>query len=201
LHVKGQWRVWLPLALMMLVFALTRWPGVMPQNFSAAYALAFCAGVYFPRGVRWWLPLGTLFGLDLLLNAFYYHVSLVDGYTLFKLGAFALLIWLGTLFQARKSWLALLSGGLLGALLFYVVTNIASWIFDPGYPKTLSGLIQALTTGLPGYPPTWTFLKNTLLSGGLFTGLFCGGMKLAEAAEEAKEEDEEPGEEAVPEEA
>jgi len=36
----------LPLALM-LVFALSRIPGMLPQNFSAAYALAFCGGLYF----------------------------------------------------------------------------------------------------------------------------------------------------------
>ena len=173
----------------------------MPQNFSAAYALAFCAGVYFPHKVRWWLPLGTIFALDLLLNLFYYRVTPVDAYTLIKLGAFAALIWLGTCFNKRRSWLALLSGGLLGALIFYLVTNTASWLFDPGYPKTLQGWIQALTTGLPGFPPTWTFLRNTLLSGGLFTGLFCGAMKLADAAEEAKEEGEEPADDAVPEEA
>jgi len=40
--VKG--KIALPLALM-IVFALSRVPGMMPQNFSAAYALAFCAGV------------------------------------------------------------------------------------------------------------------------------------------------------------
>ncbi len=186
---------------MLVVFAVTRWPGLMPQNFSAAYALAFCAGVYFPKSIRWWAPLGTLLVVDLLLNTFYYHVSPLDAYIVVKLAAFALVIWLGTAFHSKKSWLTLISGGLLGALIFYVVTNAASWLFDPGYPKTLRGLIQALTTGLPGYPPTWTFLKNTLLSGGLFTGLFCGGMKLSEAAEDAKEEEEETGEDAVPEEA
>ncbi len=199
--VSDRMKFWLPLALMMIVFAITRWPGLMPQNFSAAYAMAFCAGVYFPKKIRWWAPLGTLLLLDLALNALYYHVFIFDGYTLVKLGAFSLLIWLGTQFHPKRSWLSLLSGGILGALIFYVVTNVASWSFDPGYPKTISGLIQALTTGLPGFPPTWTFLKNTLLSGGLFTGLFCGVMKLSEAAEESREEEEEPGEEAVPEEA
>jgi hypothetical protein len=69
--------------------------------------------------------------------------------------------------------------------------------------KTLNGWWQALTTGLPGYPPTWMFLKNTLLSGGLFTGLFAGVMKVSEALEEAEEKEpaEESGEEPVPEEA
>ena len=93
---------------------------------------------------------------------------------------------------------------MLGALLFYFITNTASWIFDPGYPKTLQGLLQALTTGLPGLPPTWMFLKNTLISGGLFTGLFTGVMKMSEAAEEAEETEEENAEgceKPVPEEA
>jgi len=198
-EVKDKWRFWLPLALMMIVFAVTRWPGLMPQNFSAAYAMAFCAGVYFPPRVRWWLPLGLLFIMDFALNA-YYGAPLVDGYMAFKLAAFALIVWLGTVFSSKRSWLFLLAGGLLGALVFYLITNCASWLFDPGYPKTLRGLLQALTTGLPGYPPTWTFLKNTLLSGGLFTGLFCGAVKLGEAVEESEEE-EKAGEEALPEEA
>src|SRR6185437_6736288 len=38
--VKEKANLWLPIALM-VVFALTRWPGVLPPNFSAAYALAF----------------------------------------------------------------------------------------------------------------------------------------------------------------
>jgi hypothetical protein len=188
---------------MMVVFAITRWPGLMPQNFSAAYGLAFCAGVYFPTKARWALPLGTILLMDLLLNV-HYGAPLLDSFTIIKLITFAGIIWIGTRFSSRKSWLALLSGGMLGALLFYLVTNIASWIFDPGYPKTLSGLIQALTTGLPGYPPTWTFLKNTLLSGGLFTGLFAGAMKLSERSEAAEEEETEPeetGDEPLPEEA
>ena len=68
---------------------------------------------------------------------------------------------------------------------------------DPGYPKTLAGWLQALTTGLPGYPPTWTFFRNSFLSGGLFTGLFAGAMKLAET--EAEQEQSEEEEEEAPE--
>jgi hypothetical protein len=64
----------------------------------------------------------------------------------------------------------------------------------------LLGWIQALTTGLPGYPPTWTFFRNTLLSGGLFTGLFVGAMKLTAAREPQEETEPEPAEEAEPEE-
>jgi hypothetical protein len=61
--------------------------------------------------------------------------------------------------------------------------------------KDLAGWIKALTTGTPGYPTTLEFFRNTLMSGGLFTGLFAGALKLSEAAESAKEK--EPEEEPV----
>jgi hypothetical protein len=86
------------------------------------------------------------------------------------------------------NFLKLLGGGLLGAILFYFITNTASWLNDPAYAKTLAGWIQALTTGLPNYhPSTWEFFRNTLLSSGLFTGLFVGAMKLTAPAESPAE--------------
>jgi hypothetical protein len=172
---------------MMGVFAITRWPGFMPQNFSAAYALAFCAGVYFPRKLAWGLPLGTLFLTDVAMNYWYYHAPLVNGYMLPNYAVYAALIWLGQRFTRQASWFELMGGGILGALLFYFVTNTASWLADPAYAKTLAGWIQALTTGVPGWPHTWEFFRNTLMSGGLFTGLFVGAMKLTEAPQEKEE--------------
>jgi hypothetical protein len=194
----------LPLCLM-LVFALSRIPGMLPQNFSAIYALAFCGGVYFSGAMAWWLPMGTLLGTDLLLNVFFYHQPVFTPQLAVKTLAFLGLIALGRFFSPRANWLKLLGGGLLGAILFYLITNTASWFTDPGYAKTLAGWIQALTTGLPGYPSTLEFFRNTMLSGGLFTGLFVGAMKLADAAESPQEKeagvrDEEPGADEAPEE-
>ncbi len=182
----------------MVIAALSRWPGLFPPNFSAFYGLAFCAGVFFPRQFKWWLPLGTMVVTDLLLNMLYYHQPVFSGYMLVKVLSFAGLVALGGLFSPRQSWLKLLCGGLLGAVLFYLITNTASWLYNPEYAKTLAGWLQALTNGTPGYPPTWTFFRNTLLSGGLFTGLFAGAFKLTEAAEPAEEEEEEPAEEPEP---
>lgn len=197
--VKHPRELWLPLALM-VSFALTRIPGVLPLNFSAAYALAFCAGVYLPARMAWWLPLSVLLLTDVSLNLFYYDASPFSGYLLMQYAGYAVLILLGRQFRAGSSWLALLGGGLAGAVLFYLITNTAAWFQNPEYPKTLLGWIQALTTGLPGYPPTWTFFRNTLLSGGLFTGLFVGAMKLTEAREPEEETEADPVEDAEPEE-
>lgn len=195
--MKEKRKLWLPV-LLMVVFAITRWPGLMPPNFSAAYGLAFCCAVYFPRAMAWWLPLTTLFISDVLLNVFYYHTNPVDSWMLVNYAAFGGIILLGRCFRPRTPWLGLLAGGLLGALMFYVLTNTASWLLDPAYPKTLLGWIQALTVGLPGWPHTWEFFRNTLLSGGLFTGLFAGAMKLGDPVE-AEEKEAEPAEEGEPE--
>jgi hypothetical protein len=200
--VKEKWNLWLPVILM-LVFALTRWPGLLPPNFSAFYALAFCAGVYFPKRLAWWLPLATMLVTDALLNVLYYHTAAVSSFMLVNYISYAALIWLGQRYSPRSSWLALLAGGVLGAILFYLVTNTAAWMQNPEYPKTFAGWCQALSTGIPGLPPTWTFFRNTLLSGGLFTGLFAGAMKASEAAESAREKEDAPEEteEGEPEEA
>jgi hypothetical protein len=199
--VKAKRRYWLPV-LFLVVLALTRIPGWLPPNFSAVYALAFCAGVYLPGRMAWWLPLGLLLGTDLALNCYYQFVKGVDAFTvhqLFNYVAFALIILLGRGFRPRDSWLKLLGGGLLGAILFYLLTNTASWFFNPfgnpEYTKDLTGWMIALTKGTGGLPPTWEFFRHTLMSGGLFTGLFVGAMKLSEAPE--PEEEPEPAEESA----
>lgn len=188
--MKEKSNVWLPVALM-AVFALTRWPGLLPQNFSAAYALAFCCGVFLPRHLAWWLPLGTLLATNILLNVFHYQAPAFSWYLLLTTGTFGLLVWLGRSFRPDSAWWKLVGGGLLGAVLFYLVSNTAAWLYEPTqpYPKTLTGWIQALTVGTAGWPETWKFFRNTLLSSGLFTGLFVGAMKLGAALEPAVEEE------------
>ena len=152
--------------------------------------------------MAWWLPLGTLLVTDIGLNVFYYHAPVFDGYMLVKTLAFAGLIGLGRLFSPRMNFLKLLGGGLFGAILFYFITNTASWLNNPAYAKTLAGWIQALTTGVPNLPSTWEFFRNTLFSGGLFTGLFVAAMKAtAESPAEKTAGVREPETETEPEEA
>lgn len=178
----------------MLAFALTRWPGLMPLNFSAAYALAFCAGVYFSSRTAWLLPLGTLFLTDLLLNRHYGQGFQI--YQIFTYLSYAVLIGIGRFLGPNTSLIRLLGGSLMGAVLFYLVTNTAAWFFNPfknpEYTKDLIGWIIALTKGTANWPDTWMFFRNTLTSSGLFTALFVGAMKLSEATEDSEEESQEP---------
>ncbi|HEY1719118.1 MAG TPA: DUF6580 family putative transport protein [Verrucomicrobiae bacterium] len=192
--MKEKWNKLLPLVFA-AVFAVSRIPGLLPQNFSAAYAFAFCAGVYFSRKISWWLPILVLFATDIGLNFYYQHKYPDDNVwsaanvanLAFNYVAYAILIFLGRCFKPQSSFVSLLGGGILGTILFYIITNTTSWFFNPfqnlEYTKTFSGWLLALTKGIGGYPSTWEFFRNTLLSGGIFTALFVGAAKLAAPAE------------------
>jgi hypothetical protein len=197
-RVKEKWNKFLPV-LFVLVFALSRIPGLLPQNFSAAYAFAFCAGVYFSRKISWWLPVLILLATDIALNFYYQHKYPGDNVwsaanlanLAFNYAAYGVLIFLGRRFKPQSSFAALLGGGILGAILFYFITNTASWFFNPfhnaEYSKNFAGWLLALTRGTSGFPPTWEFFRNTLLSTGIFTALFAGAAKLTAPAESPAE--------------
>lgn len=182
-------KIWLPL-LLMLIFAVSRWPGMLPQNFSAAHALLFCAAFWLPGWMGWVLPLATIIVTDILLNVFAYDVTVLDPRLVTNWMILALFVVLAKWLARRRSYGRVFLGTLFGALLFYLVSNSVSWMVNPAYAKTIAGWVQALTVGLPGFPPTWVFGLKTLLGTGLFTGLFAGAMKLSEAMEATEPEPE-----------
>lgn len=177
---------WILPTLIGVFFALSRWPGVLPWNLSAAYALFFCAGA-FRKQFPLWFPFVALFLSDLGLNLFYYRVAPISAYALVTYLSFLCLYLLGRSFKPSNPWWKLASGGVLGALLFYLISNTASWLYNPMYAKTFQGWLQALSVGEAGWPQTWMFFRNTLLGGGLFTALF----SLAFQSSLAKQEEEE----------
>ena len=182
-------KIWLPL-LLMLIFAVSRWPGMLPQNFSAAHALLFCAAFWLTGWMGWVLPMATIIVTDILLNVFAYDVTVLDPRLVTNWMILALYVVLAKWLARRRSYGRVFLGTLFGALLFYLVSNSVSWMVNPAYAKTIAGWVQALTVGLPGFPPTWMFGLKTLLGTGLFTGLFAGAMKLSEAMDATEPEPE-----------
>jgi hypothetical protein len=214
--VKGKIGLFL---LFVLMVAISRLPGVLSSDlasFSGTYALVFCAGVYLSGRGAWWMPLGAMVISDIALNMFYsasgwavWEPSKI-GYQMVSYAAYAVIIWLGRRFKPQTPFLGLLGGGVLGALLFYIITNTASWLINPfrnsEYTLNFLGWLIALTKGAGDWPGTWQFFRNTLLSGGLFTALLVGAMKFIASAESPQEKEagvraEEPEGEKEPEEA
>ena len=173
----------------------------MPVNFSLGYALVFCSGA-FPQRLPWWAVFGTLLGTDIGLNVFYYDQPPIADYHLVNYLGFGVLYLLGRRLSRHTSVLKHIGGSLLGAVLFYFITNTGAWLENPSYAKSLAEWFRALTTGTNGWPETWTFFRNTLLSSGLFAGLISAMFQAAEAKEPEPEEETEPetAPEATPEE-
>ena len=181
----------------MLVFAASRWHTVdqegnleplLPYNFSAAHALLFCAAFWLPGWLGWVLPMATIIVTDLLLNSFVYNEPLLLQSSIpiwISLGIFVVLAkWLAK----RRSYSRVFLGTFIGTLLFYLVSNTMAWFGNPAYVKSFAGWIQALTVGLPGFPPTWFFGLKSLLGTSLFTGLFAGAMRISDAWDDSEQE-------------
>ena len=150
---------------------LQGWP-----NFAPLMALSFCAAIYWPPALAFFIPIGALFLSDLWLNH-YYHFPLLSWEMIAIYFSYFIAWNLGCWVKQHKSWGTVLGGCFMGSTLFYLATNTSSWLFEPLYEKSFRGWFQAITVGLPGYAPTYLFFKTSLISDLLFTGLFVIAME------------------------
>jgi hypothetical protein len=157
------------------------------SNFAPLAAIALCGAVYFPKNLKFALPLATLFLSDVVLNM-HYSAPLLAPEIVCRYFALGLVGWLGLAVANNPSWKTLLPASLAGSTIFYVITNVFSWLSEPGYVKNFGGLIQALTVGLPQYSatPTWMFFRNSVVSDLLFTGIFVLCMNFVHRSERAR---------------
>ena len=155
--------------------------GFLPElpNFSPVAAVAFCGGLFLPGVLAWIVPISVLFVSDLAL-------AMLIGYPAFSSAQFVswtcilAVVGIGRLlskasFSTPRFFSALIGSG----LFFYLVTNTAAWIGNPSYPRGLGGLWMSLTTGLPGFPPSWMFYRNALVSDLVFGVLLLSVWALA----------------------
>jgi hypothetical protein len=145
------------------------------HNFSPLAAIALCGAIYFPRRAAVAGPLVALLVSDVALNASY-GVPLLGWRMLPEYLALGISITMGLALRARPRALPIVGASLAGSIAFYLITNSADWLADPAYAKNAAGWLQALTTGVPGYPPTWVFFRNSLASDLIFTVLFLACM-------------------------
>jgi hypothetical protein len=142
------------------------------HNFAPVAAVALCGAVYLPRRIAAVLPIVMLFISDLVLDASVYHRDFFTTECLLRYVALGLISYMGFALRGRSNLPRLLGASFIGSIIFFVITNTGSWLFEPGYAKTAAGWVQAMTTGLPNYPSTWWFYRYTLISDLFFTFLF-----------------------------
>lgn len=147
-------------------------------NFSPLMAMAFCGGLFLPWKMAFGVVLGALAVSDLwiglVLGTGGLGIPLLINYAMFSIA-----IGFGMVLRHREFRLRYFFGGvLLNAIIFYLVTNTGAWLANPQYVKSIAGWIQALTVGIPGYPPTWIFFRNSLFSDLFFSCIFAGAWLL-----------------------
>jgi hypothetical protein len=142
-------------------------PHFLP-NISPMLAVAFIGAMVLPRAWGWLVGPVAMMITEVAFIPLNQHA----GSPMFSLGSLVFLAFyamvggLGTLISPHKSLAKVIGGSLLSSLLFYVLGNTFAWAggaataTNPGYAMTWAGWIQANTTGLPGWEPTWHFLRN-----------------------------------------
>ncbi|NNM28172.1 MAG: hypothetical protein HKO57_01510 [Akkermansiaceae bacterium] len=164
----------IPLLLLALVVVGFRFLGAaFPEslpNFQPLPALLLCSIVFLRGPLRWVLPLAVWLITDPVVSllqgyplVWWHHLSLLFG--------LAATVGIALAIGKRAGAARILGGTAAAALAFYFVTNCASFVVLPNYPKTLEGFVQAQWTGPAGFGPTWVFLRNALASNLLFTAL------------------------------
>tara|TARA_B100000242_G_C42894818_1_gene415056 strand:- start:240 stop:740 length:501 start_codon:yes stop_codon:yes gene_type:complete len=125
-----------------------------PPNFTSLIALSFYVPAFLGR--KYILALiSSFFITDLLIG---FHSTM-----LFTWGS-VLIIGLFSNFFLKNIFLRI-SGALLGAIIFFIVTNFGVWITSGMYTLNLNGLLSAYLLGLP-------FFGFSALSTLIFSALF-----------------------------
>jgi hypothetical protein len=144
-------------------------------NISPLMAIAYVGAMVLPRRWGWLVGPSTLVLTELAFLQINYRTngSMFSWWLVISFGIYAAAGGLGLWIARHKSLTRVIGGSLACSLVFYVAANTFAWWpnagvqMTAGYPATLAGWWQANTIGLPGYPPTWLFLRNGM-AGDLF---------------------------------
>lgn len=138
-----------------------------PANFAPIGALGIFAGLYaknWRQGIA--LPLTARLISDALIGFFSPGV-MASVYSATLFGTL-----LGMWIKKRKTVFTVAGATVIGAVVFFLLTNFAVWLFDGLYPSNLPGLLKSYTMALP-------FFRNSLLGDLFYTGVLVGGYETA----------------------
>ena len=150
-------------------------------NFAPVAAVALFAGYYFQS--RWLALLApvTVMAISDRFTGGYQPVLMATVYGFLALPALIGRPLRQKLDQAGpiSSSLTLLTCSLASSLLFFVATNLATWLVTPWYPRTLAGLSQCFVSAVP-------FFRYTLMGDLFFATALFGTYALVRQLVDAK---------------
>lgn len=168
-------RFWLLLSMIVACAALRLVPGDI-MNFKPVGAIALFAGACFAsRRAAAAVTFLTMLVSDVFLYVSRYQSHLGDALATQAIvyAAFALILGIGFWLRSRRHVSTVVAGSLAGSILFFLVSNVSSWLMYDTYPMTANGLLECYAAGLP-------FFRTTLVSDLFFSGVLFGTWALLE---------------------
>ena len=137
---------------------IPHWP-----NFTPIAAIALFGGTFLKRkDLAFLVPVAAMLLSDLIIG---FHSTMLPVYL-----SFIAIVAFGLILQKRLSVINTLSASLGPSVLFYLVTNFASWTSGlMPYPMNAAGLMQSYIAGLP-------FLFNGILGDLFYTSVLFGAV-------------------------
>lgn len=170
-----------------LVLAVARLLMTVP-NFEPVGAMALFGGAMIgSKRLSMAIPLLALFVGDVIYGLFissYMSYMFSFSFAMVYL-SFILITLIGRRFIGKKAgMLKILGGAVAASVLFFILTNFGSWIYDPMYTKNLTGLIQSYAAGLAFYKRDFfgNFFLNTLMANVLCSTLIFGAYRVYAAS-------------------
>jgi len=136
------------LSLIIISFGILSRIIIHTPNFTPVLSMAFLGGMYLKGRQAVLVPLTLMIISDLMIG--FYGTEMF-----FVWGSILLISALGLWFKQIKNFSNVLSGSILSAVVFFIVSNFGAWLTL--YPHTLGGLQQCYTLAIP-------FFRSTLVS-------------------------------------
>lgn len=155
------------LAIVLILVAVSTRILPHPQNFTAIGAMALFGSAYFSKkNLAMLIPFLALFLSDIFLNYIKYDVGF-GWWSLATYLSFGLAFLVGTVILKQVNVKNVFLGSLGVSVVFFLVSNAISWLFDPIYSKDFNGLMTSLIAGIP-------FFQNELAANLLYSALMFG---------------------------
>ena len=143
-------------------------------NFTAIGAVALFGSYFLRKKSSIVIPLLVLWVSDLVLNNVVY-AEYFDSFSFFGdpwvYGGFVATILVGWYLIKKLSVKNVVSASILGALIFFIITNFSVWLTSGLYTKDISGFFTCYIKAIP-------FFRNALLGNLFFSAVLFGAYSL-----------------------
>ena len=152
---------WQSILALIIMATCARFLPHMPANFSPVGAMGLYAGAVLPWPWALCVSLAGLFLSDLVLGL-YGPIAM-----LFVYAGLATNVLFGFKLCRSNNPTKIAASALLGATVFFLLSNFGVWLSGELYPRNLSGLVDCFVAAIP-------FFGNTLASQLLFSAILFG---------------------------